>query len=203
MYTTVLASFLSALVICSRYRKRYDAFLQRLNSMITYFTAIRYYVFYEEYSMPFLCFELNNDHPLTGQPTLIYDAESTLFFPYHTEKTITGLLDEYIPQPLPILSMEIIDESSNSAHDLTGFIETLRYVEVPNYPAPTICDIIGAWSASNSIPVDRTRFQVRYITSDGDEIIASLTSTSLLGTEAEPEPETKPVEPVSDDENGD
>ena len=167
--------------------------------------------------MPFQVYSLKREDPLVGEPTLVYDAEGNLFFPFHTEKTIADLLNEYTPQPLPILSMEIIDASSNSVRDLTGFIETLRYIHVPNYPAPTICDIIGAWAASNCVPIDRRKYEVRYITTDGDEIVASLTDTSLLDAEEAVEEEavvepdmipiseetTEPAIPSSDDENGD
>jgi hypothetical protein len=218
MYATTVPYILSGILLCTRYRKKLHSFLQRIQDTINYFTTHRYYLFFEEYSMPFQVYSLKRDDPLLGEATLVYDAENTLFFPFHTEKTIADLLNEYTPQPLPILSMEIIDASSNSVRDLTGFIETLRYVHVPNYPAPTICDIIGAWAASNCVPIDRRKYDVRYITTDGDEITVSLTDTSLLEAEVpvveeeavlEPdmipisEETTEPLIPSSDDENGD
>lgn len=217
MYANTVTYILSGILLCTRYRKKLHSFLQRIQDTINYFTTHRYYLFFEEYSMPFQVYSLKREDPLVGEPTLVYDAEGNLFFPFHTEKTIADLLNEYAPQSLPILSMEIIDASSNSVRDLTGFIETLRYIHVPNYPAPTICDIIGAWAASNSIPIDRRKYEVRYITTDGDEIVASLTNTSLLDAEEAVEEEavvepdmipiseetTEPAIPSSDDENGD
>jgi hypothetical protein len=70
--------------------------------------------------------------------------------------------------------MEIIDDNERCVKDLTDFIEKLRYIHIPNMEVPTISNIIAAWCVTNSLPLNRKDYSVRYIRSNGDEIITSL-----------------------------
>lgn len=204
MNAQIVTCALSGVLLCTRYRKQFDSFLQRLCASLNYLTTPMFYIFFDEYSMPFPAYSLHFDRLIGAEPTVVYNADASVFFPYHETLSFADILARYKAVPFPILSMEIVDSSKQCVRDITGFIETIRYIHIPNYAAPTISDIVAAWSVINSIPIDRDKFRVRYITVDGDELDVSLTDTSSLHED--------PLDPINQevaagtddsDENGD
>ena len=143
----------------------------------------RFYVFFDEYSIPFPAHSVNLDATLSAKPNLVYNVEMSVFFPYLPNVSFADMLTKYKSNTLPILSLEIIDKNGTAVRDLTEFIENIRYIYVENHFAPTVSDIIAAWSVSNAIPIDRTLFRVRYITLEGDEVDSSLMDASELAEE--------------------
>ena len=202
MYFKAATCAISGMLLCVRYKKQFDSFLQRLYNCMNSLVNPIFYVFFDEYSMPFPAHSLNLDRTLAATPTLVYNADTSVFFPYFPNMSFAEVLAQHKPVALPILSLEIIDASGRCVRDLTGFIETVRYVHIVNYPAPAISDIIAIWSVTNSIPVDRDRFRIRYITTDGDEVDVPLTDASILDDEMNPTNVNAPnaVERITEDD---
>ena len=183
MYVRAATYAISGVLLCSRYKKQFDFFLQRLYDAILYAMSPRFYVFFDEYSIPFPAHSVNLDATLSAKPNLVYNVEMSVFFPYLPNVSFADMLTKYKSNTLPILSLEIIDKNGTAVRDLTEFIENIRYIYVENHFAPTVSDIIAAWSVSNAIPIDRTLFRVRYITLEGDEVDSSLMDASELAEE--------------------
>jgi hypothetical protein len=177
MYVRAATATISGMLLCVRYKKQFDYFLQRLYDSLISLITPRFYVFFDEYSMPFPAHNINLDRFLAAEPTLVYNVETSAFFPYLPNVSFADMLVKYKANPLPILSLEIIDNYGNSIRDLTGFVEDIRYIHVDNSSAPTVADIVAAWSVTNAIPIDRSRFRIRYFTEDGDELEVPLKET--------------------------
>jgi hypothetical protein len=117
------------------------------------------YAFYDGYLQPVLYKPLNKG----AKPTLFYDADYMLFYPNAVQDPMN-----HRHSSLPILSLEIIDSNENVAHDLTDFIEKIRYIGYDGCSKPTLSSIVMIWATiSNNFP-DPLKHRVRYIDSSGD-----------------------------------
>ena len=174
MNTQILRYLLSGTTLCNYYKERCYSILKKFYESVAIIISPKIYMFFEEYSMPFPVFSLNMDRNLIGKPTIIYNADEYVFFPYIPLKSFAEIVIYNKANPVSILSMEIIDDNERCVKDLTDFIEKLRYIHIPNMEVPTISNIIAAWCVTNSLPLNRKDYSVRYIRSNGDEIITSL-----------------------------
>ncbi len=176
MYTPLLQTVL----FFNQFKNNIFKYFNRLYMCASYFISPRVFIFFEEYSMPFPVFSLILDRNLMATPTLVYNADDSIFFPYILIKSFSEFpLDNKINK-IPILSMEIIDGQERCVKDLTDFVENLRYIDVPNMEKPTISNIVSVWCIINSTPLNRERFSVRYITINGNEMNVSLLDMTPL-----------------------
>ena len=180
MNITALKYVLTATVFCTNLKEFVDAGLKRAYETFLYLISPRLYVFFEEYSMPFPAFSLSNERNLLAKPTLIYNADEHVFFPYVPLKSYAEILIYNKATHLPILSMEILDRNEMPTKDLTDFVEKLRYIYIQGMETPTISNIISAWCIAHSTPLNRSNLSVRYIMSNGDEVKAPLIDMTPL-----------------------
>jgi len=121
------------------------------------------YYFFENYSCPFPAHSLNLEDPHSSKPVLAYCLDKYTFFPYMCDIT------EYKHSKLPILSLEILGSDGNIAHDLTDYIEKIRYIS----KIPTIMEILICWTIHSGIVINHKKYTIRYINDEG-EIIEGL-----------------------------
>ena len=130
--------------------------------------------------MPFPAHSLILDRNIGPEPILVFNAETSLFFPYIPNTSFNEMLAQHRPIPLPILSLEIFEVDGDYVRDLSGFNENIRYISMEGHKPPVISDIVSAWIVTNMIPINRSRFRVRYLTDEGVERIVSLLDTTPL-----------------------
>ena len=180
MKINTIKYFLTATVYCATLKGTVDAGLKRLYDTFLYLISPRLYVFFEEYSMPFPAFSLSNERNFMAKPVLVYNADEHVFFPYVPLKSYAEVLICNKAIPLPILSMDILDENKMPIKDLTDFVEKLRCVYIQDMETPTVSNIISAWCLTQSMPLNRSKYTVRYIMSNGEEVNVSLIDTTPL-----------------------
>ena len=106
-------------------------------------------------------------------PEFYYEPANHLFYPYiPTERQEDVRQGKQIC--LPMLSLEILDNSGKVHYDLTDFLEKIRFVEREGCTSPAVAHLVAAWQTSSHIIVDPTRFKARFLTSDAEEIECSL-----------------------------
>jgi hypothetical protein len=171
---------LTATVYCTNLKEVVDTGLKRLYDTFLYLISPRLYVFFEEYSMPFPAFSLSNQRNFIAKPLLVYNADEHVFFPYIPLKSYAEIIIYNSKIRLPVLSMEILDENEMPIVDLTDFVEKLRYVYIQGMDTPTISNIVSAWCITYSTPLNRSKYTVRYIMSNGDEVKTLLIDTTPL-----------------------
>ena len=147
------------------------------------------YIFFEEYSMPFPAFSTHIDRNLGAKPTVIFNADESVFFPYVPHKSFAEICIYNRKNAFPILSMEVIDMEDRCVRDLTDFVEGLRYIYIPDMETPSVSNIISAWCIVHSIPLNRENLLVRYITANGDEMTVSPIDTTPI--------EEEPLDPIN------
>jgi hypothetical protein len=98
---------------------------------------------------------------------LYYNADKMLFYPYL-------LLSDNKNYSFPYLSLEIIDDDDNTIHDLTDFIENIRYIKLSNTETPSLSSIIMMWLTLTDNFPNPERHSIRYIDDSGDEFTKSL-----------------------------
>jgi len=147
------------------------------------------YIFFEEYSMPFPLFSTILDTSIAAKPTVVFNADESVFLPYVPWKSFAEICIYNQKNKFPILSMEVIDGDERCVRDLTDFVEGLRYIYIPDMETPTVSNIISAWCIVHSIPLNREKLSVRYITINGDEVTVSPIDTTPIAEE--------PVDPVN------
>ncbi len=174
MNTQILRYFLSGTTLCNYYKDRCYSIFRKFYESIALIVSPKIYIFFEEYSMPFLVFSLNMDRNLIGKPIIVYNADEYVFFPYIPLKSFAEIVIYNKANPVSILSMEIIDGNERCVKDLTDFVEKLRYIHILNMEVPTVSNIVAAWCVTNSLALNRKDYSVRYIRSNGDEVITSL-----------------------------
>jgi hypothetical protein len=82
---------------------------------------------------------------------------------------------------IPILSLEITDTSGNFLHDLTDFIESMKYIMLSStYVKPTIGHIISVWQLNSKIILDESTTLAQYINTNGDQLRTSIRNLSDL-----------------------
>ena len=199
MKTSTLKYALLGLVCYKHLKQKLDMGLKRLYESFLNLISPKFYIFFEEYSMPFPAFSLNMDSKLAAKATLVYNADEHIFFPYIPSKSYAEIVIYNSANPLSLLSMEILDENDMPIADLTDFIETLRYIYVQGMEVPTVSNVVAAWCVTNSIPLNRSRYSVRYITSVGDVVNASLIDMTPLDDEPEIVRSTNRVSSDSDE----
>jgi len=180
---------LSTMLCCNTAKHRLQSALKRLYESFLYCISPRMYIFFEEYSMPFPLFSTILDTSIAAKPTVVFNADESVFLPYVPWKSFAEICIYNQKNKFPILSMEVIDGDERCVRDLTDFVEGLRYVYIPDMETPTVSNIISAWCIVHSIPLNREKLSVRYITINGDEVTVSLIDTTPIAEE--------PVDPVN------
>jgi hypothetical protein len=155
----------SAIEIFSRLAKAYSAVFRP-----------NYYIFFEGSPQPHSFYAVNYWASGSAAPELMYSVDKKLFFPWIPRNPITlsegmdfdAVFVEERYKALPFLSIEIVDAEGRAAYDLTDFLESMRYVALDGFPAPTLAHVISAWTLSSAIVPDPARYTVRYIDVDGN-----------------------------------
>lgn len=115
------------------------------------------------------------------QPALMYNMAKNVFYPWSHFLSTHGVFSVGTKVPIPILSLEIIDKHGRTLHDLTEFIESMRYIKISStYPAPTIGHIVSVWQLASKIILDSNEVSVKYMNTDGDEIITEIRNLDKL-----------------------
>ena len=194
--TIMLSQLMSFLVVTNLWTSSLKVYLRRVYSVIEQLTRPNIYVFLENYPQPFPARFLSLENSHTAVPELLYDADTNIFFPYNTDFSYKNLIEEYKPERLPILSIEILDKDSTVIFDLTDFIDKIRYVNVSGVDAPELSEIISAWSIESYIILNKTKYIVRYISNDGEMCEVPLNALDEL-VEEEEEEEDVIIEDIS------
>jgi hypothetical protein len=147
--------------------------LKHLYNSFVYLICPTFYIFFEEYSMPFPGFSLNMDRTLVATPTIVFNVNESVFFPYLPDKSFAEICIYNKPHKFPILSMEVVDGEGRCLRDLTDFVESLRYIHIADMESPSVSNIISIWCIIHAIPLNREMLFVRYITINGDEMTVS------------------------------
>ena len=180
MYAQIASFIISSALLCVRSKTRLDSFLQRLLSCLNSLVAPRFFLFFDEYSMPFPAHSVILDKNASPEPILVFNADTLLFFPYIPNSSFNDMVAQHKPIALPILSLEIFEVDGDYVRDLSGFNENIRFVPMAGHKPPVISDVVSAWIVTNMIPIDRSKFRVRYITDEGVERVVSLLDTTPL-----------------------
>jgi hypothetical protein len=182
----IVSSLLTGITLYNQFKETAYMGLTRVYESLSHLISPKFYMFFEEYSMPLPMFSLNMDRNLIAKPLLIYNADEYIFFPYIPLKSYAEILIYNKKTPLSVLSMEIINADGTTLKDLTDFVEKLRYIYIPEMEVPTVSNIVAAWCITHSIPLNRSKLSVRYITSTGTQVITSLTDMTPLDDESPP-----------------
>lgn len=156
--------------------KTFIDFFSRLAKAYTAVFRPNYYIFFEGSARPHSFYAVNYWASGSAAPELMYSADKKLFFPWIPRNPITlsegmdfdSVFVEERYKALPFLSIEIVDAEGRAAYDLTDFLESMRYVALDGFPAPTLAHILSAWTLSSAIVPDPARYTVRYIDVDGN-----------------------------------
>ncbi len=134
-----------------------------------------FYVFFEGNITPYPLRKVNTWASGSAAAEFLYCEDTKTFIPWlpgskSTDETIYkyGGLDEMKLKCLPILSMELVDESGDVVYDVTDFLESVRFCEAPGLPTPNLFHIMAAWSISSHIVPNYDKYILRYINADGD-----------------------------------
>lgn len=189
MRVASLRCMLSTMLCCNTAKHRLHSAVRRLYDSFLFLISPKLYIFFEEYSMPFPAFSTRIDRTLGAKPTVIFNADESVFFPYVPHKSFAEICIYNRKNAFPILSMEVIDTEDRCVRDLTDFVEGLRYIYIPDMETPSISNIISAWCVVHSIPLNREKLLVRYITANGDEMTVSPIDTTPI--------EEEPLDPMN------
>ena len=137
------------------------------------------YIFFDKYPAPFPARSLRLESVHSATPSILYNADTLLFFPQNNE-TGSPRVEDAESSRLPMLSLEIIDSNSAVAFDLTDYIERARYIRQDATDCPTISEIVMGWSVSAGIILDSDEYRARYITDDGDLVTVPITDIGQL-----------------------
>ena len=155
-------------------RNMIGRFYTKCDQLFTIAFSPAYYIFFEGYWTPYLYSRTNPWASASAAPTMLYNYDTNVFFPYTVYNSMFDNHLMSIAKPIPILSLDIIDSAEKVRYDLTDFIETMRYIQYDNSQLPTLAQIVAAWSLSSHIVLDSSRFSIRYINQYGDALNALL-----------------------------
>jgi hypothetical protein len=109
--------------------------------------------------------------------SLIYNIDKKIFY----NKTSLLYFEIGISVPIPILSLEIVNKNGIVVHDLTDFIEPMRYMKTSEtYTKPSIGHIISVWQLCSKTILDENELIVQYINNEGDMIVSNLRNNISL-----------------------
>lgn len=112
-------------------------------------------------------YDLNSYTTLNKSPALLYNMTKKTFYSNNVDKLI----------PLPILSLEIVDSAGKVLHDLTSFIETVRYERnIFESRPPSIAHIISVWELHSKILLNENDVSVKYIDTNCESIQSPIRS---------------------------
>lgn len=132
-----------------------------------------HYVFFDNSYFPYT-FHITNTWATGSAPVhLMYDADKRIFFPKVEGLTFQEVIDESKHMCIPILSLEIVGPDGKVHYDLTDFLESLRFVQVDDSPAPRIQHVLAVWTLASGIVPDWNRFKLSYFDETGENIVCS------------------------------
>ena len=133
------------------------------------------YLFFPGNEVPYQYRLVNVDAAGSAKPEWSYVPETNQF----VEWPFLDAADTKLSDPLPILSMEIIDAEERVLYDLTDFIEKVKVYTDKFYGAsPCIAHIIGAWALSSGVVLDHVLdLKVRFINTSADTRLLSIYDT--------------------------
>jgi len=150
-------------------RKIYDAVYVALSPS--------YYIFFNGVEHPCKT-TVDLRAPGSAQPLWIYCPDINTFYEWPMNEA-----DMAEAQPLPILSLEIVD--GEVLHDLSEFVGSMQVrVRGDDEFYPSISHIVNAWSLNTNIILD-PRLKGRMIDTDANISEVELNSATLIRKEAE------------------
>jgi len=118
---------------------------------------------------------------ISVRPALMYNMTTNTFYPWNSLLSNHGVFHIGTKLSIPILSLEITDTSGNFLHDLTDFIESMKYIMLSStYVKPTIGHIISVWQLNSKIILDESTTLAQYINTNGDQLRTSIRNLSDL-----------------------
>jgi len=176
----------------------YTGFLKRivkmwndLDDILNMMFSPKFYMFFDDSVFPYE-FRISQARASgSAIPSLIYNTDSKLFFPWSEEASFNEIMqnDSY---ELPVLSLEIVDKDGKVAYDLTDFIEKIKYIDMSGAEIPAIGHIIAVWQLSSKIILDTHQFSVRYIDANGNTLKTHLRDSTSFFDDHEASSEFNP-----------
>jgi len=185
--TFIISQLLPILLISESLFKSVISFLFRLYEAADTLVKPSIHVFLENYEQPFPARSIDLTSVHSATPTLAYNADTYVFFPYNNDLTYTHMLTDHKLQTLPILSLEIVGPDSSVAFDLTDFVEKLRYVDISGADCPEIFEVFSAWAIMSRVVLDKDVYTARLIKNDGKTYTTSLYSFDIYEEESDEE----------------
>jgi len=170
--------------------------------------STKIYVLFEDIMTPYLVSRVNVAASSSAVPQWYYLPEKNAFVQWELGQPVESLMmNAQEVRSLSVLSMEIHHEES-VVYDLTDFLEGVRVYRSSPGVEPSVAHILGAWSTSSGIVLDRKReFIVSMVADSGNTI--NCDPLSFVGLETmditpfhEGEEETEEVESETVDVSG-
>ena len=162
-------------VKCSTRLKRFKG---SLDTIVNTLVSDELYMFLNDSAFPH---DFNRYSKVCVQPALMYNMAKNVFYPWSHFLSTHGAFNVGTKVPLPILSLEIIDKDGKTLHDLTEFIESMRYSKLSfTYSAPCIGHIVSVWQLASKIILDSNEVSVKYMNTDGDEVLTGIRDLTKL-----------------------
>lgn len=121
------------------------------------------YVFFDCITSPYNLSHVNISASSSAVPQWYYLPDDNTFVGWELGTTIESIMNRGgKPKPLPVLSMEIL-ENDRVIYDLTDFSQSIKVYPQIDGVFPSAAHILGAWSLSSRIILDRNRDFVVHI----------------------------------------
>ena len=180
-----ISPILSILLVMGTCNEWVSAMMKRIMDSFDIIFNSNIYVFFDKYPCPFPARAVRLDSSNSAPPTIMYNADTRMFFPYINNDTNMEALRTERGVSLPILSIEIIDSELETVFDLTNFVAKVKYISVTEGDCPTISELIMAWSIESNIVLNKDIYQVRYINTECNTYVVTLNDGSELATDTD------------------
>ena len=128
------------------------------------------YVFFDCITSPYNLSHVNISASSSAVPHWYYLPDQNTFVGWKLDTTIESIMNsENKGVPLPVLSMEVV-ENDRVVYDLTDFSQSIKVYPRIEGVFPSPAHILGAWSFSSGIVLDRNRdFILRILDTNAEE----------------------------------
>jgi len=119
--------------------------------------SLKTYVFFEYVTSPYNLSHVNISASSSAVPQWYYLPDENTFVGWELGANVDSIMNRVGKAvPLPVLSMEIVD-GARVVYDLTDFTQSIKVYPRVDGVFPSVAHILGAWSLSSRIVLDRNR----------------------------------------------
>ena len=142
------------------------------------------YVFFQYVTSPYNILDVNISASSCAAPVWYYIPENKAFISCNLAASVEDTLNSAKRgSPLPILSMEVV-ENDKVVFDLTDFLSSVTVYPSTFNTCPPVAHILGAWTLSSKIVLDRERpFVVRLMDVNAKEYETDVCETDNIFTD--------------------